>query len=100
MSSMIRVYLNVKLQVALVHLPGHDTFYNLHRNQLEAVVRRAEDVMSLSLLDLHIQKAGREDTLLNKYVFSVGWTQHSYHKVSTWHTFRIASLLAFQLNWN
>lgn len=63
---MTRLYLNVKLQVPLVHLPGHDTFNNLHRNQLEAVICWAEDVMSLSLLDLHIQKAAREETLLNK----------------------------------
>lgn len=60
--SMSRLYLNVKLQVPLVHLPGHNTFYNLHRNQLEAVIGWAEDVMSFSLLDLHIQKAARGDT--------------------------------------
>lgn len=65
MLQFIMLYLNVKLQVTLVHLPGHDTFYNLDRNKLEAVVCWAEDVMGLSLLDLHIQKAAREDALLN-----------------------------------
>lgn len=52
----VQLYLNVKLQVALIHLSGDNTFNDLHRNQLEAVISRAKDVMCFPFLDLQIQK--------------------------------------------
>lgn len=52
----LQMYLNVKLQVALIHLSGDNAFNDLHRNQLEAVVSRAKDVMCFPFLDLQIQK--------------------------------------------
>lgn len=54
--SEIQLYLNVKLQVALIHLSGDNAFNDLHRNQLEAVIGRAKDVMCFPFLDLQIQK--------------------------------------------
>lgn len=52
----LKLYLNVKLQVALIHLSGDNAFNDLHRNQLEAVISRAKDVMRFPFLDLQIQK--------------------------------------------
>ena len=49
-------YLDVELQVALVHLSRHHTLNDLDGHELVAVIRRAEDVVSFSLLDLHIQE--------------------------------------------
>lgn len=54
--SELQLYLNVKLQVALIHLSGDNAFNDLHRNQLEAVISRAKDVMCFPFLDLQIQK--------------------------------------------
>ena len=56
-------YLDIKLKVALIHLPGNHTLDDLHWNQLEAVIGWAEDVVRLPLLDLQVQKpvSERED---------------------------------------
>lgn len=46
------LYLDVKLQVASVHLSGHHTFYHLHWHKLEAVEGWTDDIMGFTLLDL------------------------------------------------
>lgn len=48
----LQLYLNVKLQIAFIHLFGDHAFNDLHGNLLEAVVSRAEDVVCFSFLDL------------------------------------------------
>lgn len=50
------VYLDVKLQIALVHLPGDHALNHVHWHQLIALVGRAEDVMSITFLNLDIEK--------------------------------------------
>ena len=49
-------YLDVKLKVAPVHLPGHHALDDLHGNQLEAVEGGAEDVVGVALLDLQVEE--------------------------------------------
>lgn len=50
------VHLDVKLEVALVHLSRDHALYDFHRHELIAVKGWAEDVVGLTLLDLQIQK--------------------------------------------
>lgn len=45
-------YLDVKLEVALVHLSGHHTLNDLHRHKLVAIKGRTEDVVGFTLLNL------------------------------------------------
>lgn len=51
-----RSYLDVELQVSLVHLSGHHALDHMHRHQLVALVGRAEDVVCVALLNLHIEE--------------------------------------------
>lgn len=49
-------YLDVKLEVALVHLSRNHTLNDLHRHELIAVKGWAEDIVGFTLLDLQIKK--------------------------------------------
>lgn len=49
---LLLVYLDVKLEVALVHLSGHHTLNDLHRHELVAIKGRTEDVVGFTLLNL------------------------------------------------
>lgn len=62
-------YLDIKLEVALIHLPGNHTLYDLHWNQLEAVIGWAEDVMRLPLLDLQVQEPVSDTEMTLKTTF-------------------------------
>ena len=50
------VYLDVKLQIALVHLSGNHALYHVHWHQLIAFVGWAEDIMSITFLNLDIKE--------------------------------------------
>lgn len=49
-------YLDVKLQISLVHLSGNHALYHVHWHQLIALIGRAEDIMSIAFLNLDIEE--------------------------------------------
>lgn len=51
------VYLDVKLQISLVHLSGDHALNHVHWHQLIALVGWAKDIMSISFLNLDIEEA-------------------------------------------
>lgn len=50
------VYLDVKLQISLVHLSGDHTLNHVHWHQLIALVGWAEDIVSITFLNLDIEE--------------------------------------------
>lgn len=50
-------YLDVKLQIALVHLSGNHALDHVHWHQLIALVGWAEDIMSITFLNLDVEEA-------------------------------------------
>lgn len=53
-------YLDVKLQIALVHLSGNHALYHMHRHKLVALICWTEDIMSISLLNLYIEEPEKD----------------------------------------
>lgn len=52
----MRWHLDIKLQVALVHLPRDHALDDVHGHQLVALVGGAKDVVRVTFLDLYIQE--------------------------------------------
>lgn len=50
------VYLDVKLQIPLVHLSGDHTLNHVHWHQLIALIGWTEDIMSITFLNLDIEE--------------------------------------------
>lgn len=53
---MLRFYLDVKLQVSLVHLSGNHTLYHMYWHQMVALICRAENIVSITLLNFYIKE--------------------------------------------
>lgn len=49
-------YLDVKLQIPLVHLSGNHTLNHVHRYQLVALIGWAEDIVCVTFLNLDIEE--------------------------------------------
>lgn len=47
----LHMYLNIKLEIALVHLSGHHTLDDFHWHKLVTIVGRAKNVVGFSFLN-------------------------------------------------
>lgn len=53
-------YLDVKLQITLIHLSGNHALDHVHRHQLVALIGRTEDIVCVTFLNLYIEKPERQ----------------------------------------
>lgn len=49
-------YLDVKLQISLIHLSRNHTLNNMHWHQLVALIGRTEDIVRVTFLNLDVKK--------------------------------------------